>query len=64
MHRVYSSIPGVKLYIDSQSREQVAKDVEIGESCAICMEDFSVGGQKVVELTCSNKHIFHAECLK
>lgn len=31
----------------------------------ICLEDFSeTDGKQVAELSCSNKHIFHVDCLK
>ena len=54
----------MKAYIDKASREQKAEDAEDGNSCAICMEDFRVGGDKVAQLSCDGKHIFHTECLK
>ena len=28
------------------------------------MEDFKQGGNQVVELACSNRHVFHMTCIK
>ena len=37
---------------------------EDGAICTICLEPFEVGGAPVCELACSQKHVFHADCLK
>ena len=32
--------------------------------CIICYEEFKVGdGKEIVELDCSNKHVFHLACM-
>lgn len=56
-------IPGVKMFIQSNSRAyDPTKDTE--PMCPICMVNFADEPDKLVaELECSNKHIFHAECL-
>jgi hypothetical protein len=56
-------IPGVKTFIEKRSRAyDAAKDPE--PMCPICMINYADEPQKLVaELNCSNKHIFHAECL-
>jgi len=41
--------------------QQTAQDADL---CSICMEDFSNGSERVAELNCSSKHLFHLECLK
>ena len=34
-------------------------------ACAICLENFAEDPTKqVAELNCSNKHVFHVECLQ
>lgn len=36
----------------------------ITKECIICFDDFSeTDKRQLVELDCSNKHIFHLECL-
>ncbi len=56
-------IPGVKNFIESNSRKYDAtKDTE--PMCPICMVNFADEPDKLIaELSCSSKHIFHAECL-
>ena len=51
-------------FIDSKTREyDEGKDG--GATCTICYSDFSEEPEKpIAELNCSNKHIFHADCLK
>ena len=65
MHRVHPNRIGrVHTFIELVSREQSPNDVLMRGSCAICMEDFELGGDRVAQLACSNRHIFHTECLK
>ena len=51
------------MFIESRARAYDAeKDSE--PMCPICMVNFADEPEKLVaELNCSNKHIFHAECL-
>mmetsp|Transcript_4230 Transcript_4230/g.7181 ORF Transcript_4230/g.7181 Transcript_4230/m.7181 type:complete len:84 (+) Transcript_4230:1135-1386(+) len=38
-------------------------DLEV-DQCAICLEDFSEkDGNKISQLECSKKHIFHLKCI-
>ena len=52
-------------FIDSKTR-QYDTNKDGGEAtCTICYTDFREEPEKVIaELNCSNKHIFHADCLK
>lgn len=34
-----------------------------GNECSICLMSFAKG-EEIIELKCSDNHIFHAECLK
>ena len=36
---------------------------EVGESCAICVEEFSEG-QELAEMPCGGRHTFHVECIR
>jgi len=60
-----SKVPGLKEVLGSKARTfDPEKDIECTE-CAICLVDFSVDDPKpLVELKCSNKHIFHLECME
>ena len=60
-----SRIPGFKTIAGSKTRTYDAeKDVDLAE-CSICLVDFSVDDPKpLVELGCSDKHVFHQECLE
>jgi len=62
--RKVSDISGVKNFISSQSRNfDEAKDADA--TCSICLVDFKDNPtQKIAQLNCSGKHIFHADCLK
>jgi len=64
-HEAASKIPGLKTVLATKARTyDPEKDVECTE-CAICLTDFSVDDPKpLVELKCSNKHIFHLECME
>jgi len=64
-HATASKVPGLKQVLGSKARTyDPEKDVECTE-CAICLVDFSVDDPKpLVELKCSNKHIFHLECME
>jgi hypothetical protein len=53
------------MLIDDKAKEFKKEDAHGTEGCAICLENFSEGdGKMVAELGCSNKHIFHVDCLK
>ena len=45
-----NKIPGVQRFIELNTREQRPEDAQNGDSCAICLEEFRVGGAKVAEL--------------
>jgi len=64
-HAAASKVPGLKTVLASKARTyDPEKDVECTE-CAICLTNFSVDDPKpLVELKCSNKHIFHLECME
>ena len=63
-----SSALKLKNYLSSKARRYNPKkyvgDVETKE-CCICFEEFGDGvtEKQLVELNCSNSHIFHLECL-
>ena len=57
------SLRGVRNFINRASREQQPEDVVDGGSCAICMEEFRVGGSKVSGLA-NCRHVFHTKCLQ
>ena len=63
--RADNKIPKVKEFISKNTRcfdpEIIDKDSDT--CCAICMEDFSQTGPKIVELACNTKHIFHTTCI-
>jgi len=65
VHETASKVPGLKTVLASKARTyDPEKDVECTE-CAICLTNFSVDDPKpLVELKCSNKHIFHLECME
>lgn len=58
-------LPLVQNFISQNSRRFDPSRDEETINCAICLEDFIHDENKLVaELNCSQKHIFHAECLK
>ena len=50
-------------YVRSLSREQQPSDWESESTCAICLVEFEADGDKVAQLPCNNKHIFHTQCI-
>ena len=61
-----SKVPGLKAVLEQRARsyDPEGNDIEIKE-CSICLVDFSDDNtKKLVELDCSNKHVFHLECLE
>ena len=53
-------VPGLKHIVGSKTRAyDPEKDTELAE-CSICLVDFNVDDPRpLVELGCSNKHVFH-----
>ena len=60
-----AKVPGVKSVLESNQRSyDPENDVEVKE-CSICLTDFSPDDPRpLVELKCSNKHVFHLECME
>ena len=62
-------ITGLQLFLKMKARDyDIKKDSEVKE-CSICLDSFvfsfsQTDKRKIAELNCSNKHIFHVECLK
>ena len=57
-----SRIQQLKDVIQGKGRQPSIKDSK--EQCVICLEDFNQDSQKLVaELNCSQKHVFHVECI-
>ena len=58
----------MKKFLRSRSRKYDVKKEgdKHAESCIICMDNFDTKGKErpVAELNCSNKHIFHLDCLE
>lgn len=60
-----SRIPIVSSFLNQHARAYDPEKDGGVEQCAICMVDFTVDDPKpVAELNCSNKHIFHLECIQ
>lgn len=60
-----SRIPIVNNFLTQNSRQYDPEKDASTESCAICLVEFSVDDLRpIAELNCSNKHIFHLECLQ
>ena len=55
-------VPDESEVLDSESRHQ--KQSDVGGTCSICLIDYELGGPKVSELNCANRHVFHTECVK
>ena len=58
----------MKKFLKSRARKY-DKTKEGDDCCSICLEDFknkdeNNEGKPVAELNCSNKHIFHVDCLE
>ena len=53
-------------FLESNKRKPTTKDVSEAETCAICLGEFEEDSSDmlVVQLTCSEKHVFHYNCLK
>jgi len=60
-----SRIPVVNSFLTSHSRSyDPTKDAGV-EECVICLDPFSTEDKRqIAELNCSNKHIFHLDCIK
>ena len=54
----------MQLNLLNKARDPTEEDVKAGESCSICLDEFKVGGEKISELGCSGKHMFHLTCVK
>ena len=65
MRNLNERLPALNLLLQQQSRAyNPEKDNEV-ETCIICLENFAESPEKLVaELNCSNKHIFHLDCLR
>ena len=59
-----SKIPLVNKFLSSKSRAFDPTKDSAQDSCPICMEEFATSKKEIAELNCSNKHIFHTECLQ
>ena len=56
-------VPVIQDFVSKKARNyETEKDKEV-DSCVICLEEFNDQSQ-VAELNCSNKHIFHVNCLQ
>ena len=59
-----NNVPVLNNFFASHSR-RYNQDTDVDSQCAICLESFAESSHKdIAELDCSNKHIFHVECLK
>ena len=58
-------LPLVNNLLDSKSRTYDAKKDSATTECAICLDEFNEKDtREIAELNCSNKHIFHLQCIK
>lgn len=58
-------LPYISKFLSKKSRKyDPEKDKEV-ESCPICMVEFRMNDPELIaELNCSQKHIFHLNCIK
>jgi hypothetical protein len=55
----------VAQFLESNKRKITAKDIAEADTCAICLGEYEESTDAlVVQLTCSEKHVFHHNCLK
>jgi len=59
-------LPMVRYFLAQRARkyDPSTLDKVAIDQCSICLEKFSEGDERLIaELNCSNKHIFHVDCL-